>query len=169
MSNNKDAIFDLSIDEAVARDIAQFAGNESELSVRVCGSKQALSHKKAGFRGSYFSVQEVAEIQLHSGSRHAMHAMARLLGGVFLDLPSCEVDMPEDRNALMGRMAAVSIRLGRLFDRMDMAQEDGVIDALERSDILKMEQEVRTGMAEWIQLSFMLHPEKEQDDEAEST
>ena len=98
-----------------------------------------------------------------------MHAMARLLGGVFLDLPSCEVDMPEDRNALMGRMAAVSIRLGRLFDRMDMAQEDGVIDALERSDILKMEQEVRTVMAEWIQLSFMLHPEKEQDDEAEST
>ena len=151
---------DLSIDEAICKDIVAFSGTEAELSMRVCGSKQALSHKKAHYRNTHFTPTELVDLMLNSGSRHTMHAMARFLGGVFLELPENTLDLPDSQEELQKRMMEVMARLGELFDCMRAAQQDGVIDSIERKDILQLEHEVRTTMAEWIQLSFRAYPEE---------
>ncbi len=151
---------DLSIDEAICKDISAFAGTEAELSMRVCGSKQALSHKKAHYRNTSFTPNELVDLMLHSGSRHTMHAMAMLLGGVFLELPENVLDLPESQEELQKRMMEVMGHLGDLFDCMRDAQKDNVIDRWEKQELLAFEQKVRTAMAEWIQLSFRMYPEE---------
>ena len=158
--SNKDATMDLSIDEAIFKDIAAFAGTEAELSVRVCGSKQGLSHKKAHVRKTHFTPQELIALMLNSGSRHIMHTMAAILGGVFLELPDNELDIPQNQEDLQKRMMEMMGRLGDLCDCMRKAQEDNVIDQIERKELLNLEHSVRTAMAEWIQLSFLMYPEE---------
>ena len=158
--SNKDATMDLSIDEAIFKDIAAFSGSEAELSVRVCGSKQGLSHKKAQVRKTHFKPQELIDLMLNSGSRHIMHTMAAILGGVFLELPENELDIPQNQEDLQKRMMEVMGRLGDLCDCMRKAQEDKVIDQWERKDILMFEQQVRTAMTEWILMSFRAYPEE---------
>ena len=151
---------DLSIDEAICKDIVAFSGTEAELSMRVCGSKQALSHKKAHYRNTSFTPNELVDLMLHSGSRHTMHAMARFLGGVFLELPENVLDLPESQEELQKRMMEVMGHLGDLFDCMREAQKDNVIDQWEKQELLAFEQKVRTAMAEWVQLSFIAYPER---------
>lgn len=157
--SNKDATMDLSIDEAIFKDIAAFSGTEAELSVRVCGSKQALSHKKAHVRNTSFTPNELIALMLNTGSRHIMHTMAALLGGVFLELPENELRIPQNQEDLQKRMMEVMGRLGDLCDCMREAQKDNVIDQVARRELLNLEHSVRTAMAEWIQLSFLMYPE----------
>ncbi len=159
---------DLTLEEALAKDIAAFAGTKGELSVRVCGSKQGLAHKQAHFRGSYFSAEEVVNIQMNSGSRHSMHAQAQLLGGVFLDLPSCELPFPEDRESLMKRMRQIHIEMGQLFDCVDEATEDGRIDAREMVLIDAYEQKLITAVAGYKQLLYLSHPDVEAENDSET-
>ena len=115
MSTNKDSVLDLSFEEALAKDIDSFAGTKSELSVRVCGSKQGLYHKQSHFRGSSFSFPETIMLMLNTDSRHSMHAAAKVLGGVYLDLPSCEQDFPQDAEALMKKNGANPHSHGAVF------------------------------------------------------
>ena len=166
MSTNKDAKLDLSLEEALAKDIAAFGGTKAELSVRVCGSKQGLAHKQSHFRGSYFSLTEVTDIMLNTDSRHTMHAMAKHFGGVFLDLPSCELDFPQDTEALMKKMSQIHIQMGQFFDCVDDAIEDGHIDAQEKMSIDAFEQSLRTAVAAFVRVLYLLHPE-EHEHEAE--
>lgn len=167
MSTNKDAKLDLSLEEALNKDIDSFPGTKAELSVRVLSSKQGLYQKQRHFRGSYFSLPEIVDILLTTESRHTMHAVAKILGGVYLDLPACNVVYPQDKETLMQKMSQIHIRMGRLFDCVDEACEDNVIDEHEKLSIEALEQEVRTASQEWLQLLYLMHPDKGQENETD--
>lgn len=73
---------------AIKADAAAFSGRQTDLSRAVCGSNQGLRHKIANFRGQALRPEELVVLQQASGGRHTVQEMARLLGGVFVPLPT---------------------------------------------------------------------------------
>lgn len=149
----------LDLDDAIRADVAAFSGTKSELSRRVCGSSQALSHKMAGFKNQFLRPEELIDLQLHSDSRNTITAMAHALGGVYLQLPPLNPDL--DNAELELKLMAVSVRMGKLFSQMTQAQADGVIDENERRLLNQRAHDLQTAVQEWLVLSFYLYRENQ--------
>lgn len=148
---------DFDLDQAIRNDVNAYAGTQSDLSRKICGSSQALSHKLAGFKNQFLRPQELVDLQLNSGSRNTMHAMAGLLGGVYLQLPDVIIDDEISRADLEKKVMELTLKLAALFAEMQDATADGVIDADEQKRLNARAHEFETTMQEWLILNYKLH------------
>lgn len=146
----------MSLQDAIRADVDQWAGRQEELSRMVCGSAQGLRHKLVEFKGSKFSPEELLMLQLASGGRHTVTAMARELGGMYLQLPPVDEEM--DPTDLVRECQAVTQRQADLFAEIaESIARDGQITADERKAIEAREHALREQVARYLQLSFRLY------------
>lgn len=148
---------DFDLDQAIRNDVNAYAGTQSDLSRRICGSAQALSHKLAGFKGQFLRPQELVDLQLNTGSRNVMHAMSGMLGGVYIQLPDILIDDAISKADLEKKVMELTQRLAALFAAMQAATADGVIDDDEQKRLNAIAHEFETAIQEWLILNYRLH------------
>lgn len=146
----------MSLQDAIRADVDQWQGRQEELSRMVCGSAQGLRHKLVSFKGSKFDPEELVMLQLATGGRNTVTAMARELGGVFMQLPPVSEEM--DSADLAEECQAVTLRLAEMFSEIHKAlSNDGQIDRGERECIETKSHALREQVARYLQLSFRLY------------
>ncbi|ERE07201.1 phage regulatory CII family protein [Pseudogulbenkiania ferrooxidans] len=125
---------DFSLDDAIREDVARWPHSQESLSRVVCGSAQGLRHKLVHFKGQHLRPEELVMLQLSSGGRHTVSAMARELGGAFLMLPPTEVCL--DNQDLLVEANKIHAALGTLLTQMnEFIQNDGQIDEGEKAKL----------------------------------
>ena len=150
---------EISLTDALNANIAGFAGNQEELSRRVCGSASGLRYKRSGYKGMHFSPEECVMLQQHTGTRHTLKAMALELGCAVIELPSIGAELPAIE--LDRAMAQLQSELGQMFAAMAGALEgDGKVDARERLAIDGRAHEVTAKMLRYLALFYRKHGER---------
>lgn len=107
-----------------------------------------------GYKNSFLRPEELIQLQLISGGRNTIQEMARLLGGVFVWLPTPDMplhNLPDD--ALMDMTATLSI----LFAEVQNAKSDGKICFNDKCLIEKRVNEFIATILVWIQILFVAH------------
>lgn len=151
---------DLGLYAAIRADVDAYPGRQDELSQMVCGSPAALRHKLTSFKGSVFKPEELVMLMQATGSRHTITAMAREVGGVFLQLPPDAADL--DPADLAAECQAVTLKLAAMFAEIGGAvANDGQIDANERERIEQASHALREQVMRYLQLSFRLYEPRE--------
>lgn len=151
----------MSLQDAIRADVDQWAGRQEELSRVVCGSAQGLRHKLVGFKGAKFSPEELLMLQLATGGRHTVTAMARELDGVFLQLPPVGEEL--DPADLAGECQAVTVRLAEMFAEIGKSiAHDGQINTDEREAIEARAHALREQVVRYLQLSFRLYAPRDE-------
>nr|WP_294864369.1 phage regulatory CII family protein [uncultured Pseudogulbenkiania sp.] len=146
----------MSLNDAIRSDVEQWPGTQESLSRDVCGSAQGLRHKLAGYKGSTLRPEELVMIQLMTGGRHFVTAMARELGGMYLQLPSVAEDL--DNGDLVAECQAVSMKLAELFSELaGSIANDGVIDAGERVRCNERAHALREQVMRYLALSYRVY------------
>lgn len=146
----------MSLNDAIRNDVEQWPGTQESLSRDVCGSAQGLRHKLAGYKGSTLRPEELVMIQLMTGGRHFVTAMARELGGVYLQLPPLSDEL--DNGDLVAECQAVSMKLAELFAELaGSIANDGVIDAGERARCNDRAHALREQVMRYLSLSYRVY------------
>lgn len=145
----------MSLNDAIRNDVEQWPGTQESLSRDVCGSAQGLRHKLAGYKGSTLRPEELVMIQLMTGGRHFVTAMARELGGVYLQLPPVAEEL--DNADLLAECQAVSLKLAELFAELAKSASDGVIDAGERDRCDARAHALREQVMRYLALSYRVY------------
>jgi len=145
----------MSLNDAIRSDVEQWPGTQESLSRDVCGSAQGLRHKLAGYKGSTLRPEELVMIQLMTGGRHFVTAMARELGGVYLQLPPLSEEL--DNGDLLAECHAVSLRLAELFGELASATADGVIKPDERARCDARAHALREQVMRYLALSYRVY------------
>ncbi|GAB2885285.1 hypothetical protein GCM10027202_12360 [Microvirgula curvata] len=146
----------MGLQDAIRADADSWPGLQEELSRTVCGSAQGLRHKLVGYKGAKFSPEELAMLMLATGSRHTVTALARELGGVFLQLPPLTSGV--DLSTLEAECQAVTMRLADMFAEIHQAvANDGQIDGDERKRIEASSHALREQVLRYLTLSFRLY------------
>jgi len=145
----------MSLIDALGADARQYSGTQEELSRRACGSATGLRYKLAGVRGMYFHPEEVVMVQLLSGGRNTINAMAAELGGVYLQLP--DVDAVLDGSDLEEEVERLQETIGELFREMREAKRDKVIDPEEKRALDRRGHHVVTQIKRYLALSYRIY------------
>lgn len=146
----------MGLDDAIRADARLFDGTQEELSRRVCGSATGLRYKMTGYRGMHLRVPELVTLQLVTGGRNSVTAMARELGGVFLQLPAMDAELL-DNSDLELELMSMQVRLGELLAAMAEAKRDGVIDRPERVQLDGLGHEVIRQLKRYLALSYLVY------------
>lgn len=145
----------MSLEDAIAADARAFEGSQEELSRRACGSATGLRYKLAHYKGMHFRPDELVMIQLLTGGRATIGAMAAELGGVYLQLPPvCET---LDNGDLEEELGLVQERLADLLREMREAKQDGEIDRNERRQLDRRGHEVNAQVMRYLALSYRVY------------
>ncbi|BAK75408.1 hypothetical protein NH8B_0573 [Pseudogulbenkiania sp. NH8B] len=146
----------MSLNDAIRSDVEQWPGTQESLSRDVCGSAQGLRHKLAGYKGSTLRPEELVMIQLMTGGRHFVTAMARELGGVYLQLPPLGDEL--DNGDLLAECQEITARLSELFAELAKSiANDGVIDAGERGRCDARAHALREQVVRYLALSYRVY------------
>lgn len=145
----------MSLVDAIGADVRQYNGTQEELSRRVCGSATGLRYKLANYRGMHFQPGELVMLQLLSGGRNTINAMAAELGGVYLQLP--DVDAVLDGSDLEEEVERLQETIGELFREMREAKRDKVIDPDEKRALDRRGHHVVTQIKRYLALSYRIY------------
>ncbi|WP_410498131.1 phage regulatory CII family protein [Chitinibacter sp. S2-10] len=128
--------------EAAREDCALFRGGQEDLSRAVTGYPQTLRHKLTGHNRAVLGVDDALSVMELTGGRNTICAMARQLGGVYIQLPA--MGELEDNEDLMLSFLSASMALGDLARKAQAAvADDGVVDVHERNGLLKTAHELQ--------------------------
>lgn len=145
----------MSLQDAIAADSRAYEGSQEELSRRVCGSSTGLRYKLAHYKGMHFRPDELVMIQLLSGERSTIKAMAAELGGVYLQLPAVNESL--ENGDLEVELGMVQERLADLLREMREAKRDGEIDGRERRQLDRRGHEAITQLMRYLALSYRVY------------
>lgn len=145
-----------SLTEAIREDVGRWPGTQASLSVDVFGADQTLRHKLVGYKGSVLGLEDVMSIMQLTGGRATIHEQARMLGGVYLQLPP----MPEHvENAdLQGECHRLFAALTDVLVEVTTAlANDGKIDSKERRRIERKRHVACTMMANYLGINYLVY------------
>ncbi|WP_297576231.1 phage regulatory CII family protein [uncultured Deefgea sp.] len=140
-----------SVIEAARADCALWRGGQEDLSRVVTGYPQTLRHKLTGHNRAVLGVDDALSVMELTNGRNIIAAMARQLGGVFIQLPA--VGAIEDNEDLMLSFLEASAALGELARKAQNAVgNDGHVDVHERSGLLKSAHELHGKVLHYLTL-----------------
>ena len=145
-----------SLTEAIREDVSCWPGTQASLSVDVFGSDQALRHKLVGHKGSVLGLEDAMSIMQLTGGRATIHEQARMLGGVYLQLPQSpdQVDNADLQAECHRLFASLTDVLAEISEALS---NDGKIDTRERRRIERKRHAACTMMVRYIGLNYLLY------------
>lgn len=108
-------------------------------------SRSALENRVYERKGQGLLVETARQLQEFSDTDHFTVAMCAARGGVFVKLPA---DHAGDNEEMWAKAQQLHIELGRFFEDVKKATEDGVIDEREQAALDADELRVHRVMAE---------------------
>lgn len=124
----------------------------------MCGalgmSRDALENRIYERRGQSVHVDIALQMQEFSGTTHFAEAIARLSGGVFVQLPAAaEID----NEVLQEKFHQLYAELGRLSQVYSASIKDGEIDQRERAALSVISDDIHKTMQQLMGLMFAIY------------
>jgi hypothetical protein len=141
--------------------IKAFPGGWDAIAAALGMSRNALENRVYERKGQGLLVETARQLQEFSDTDHFTEAMCAARGGVFLKLPT---DVSDDNEEMWAKAQQLHIELGRFFEDVKKATEDGVIDAREQAVLDDDEARVHKVMAELhalVRRLYTPHPRRE--------
>lgn len=136
--------------DALHADCKRWPGTQESLSRDVCGSAQALRHKLSGYKGSVLSVHDALTVMQLTGGRETIQAMARELGGVYIQLP--QMDAIVDNTDLLSAGRDITVAMGDFFAAEQTALADERLDVGEQKILQRKVHKVTQRLVRYLAL-----------------
>ncbi|GAB7128056.1 hypothetical protein JCM19000A_25630 [Silvimonas sp. JCM 19000] len=154
----------MSLSEAARTDIALWPGNQESLSQAMYGSAHTLRHKLSGYRGMVFGLNEALELMQLTQGRETIRALAREVGGVYLDVPGAEMQVGNEE--LHVALLRVTERMAKLSVEVHKALiDDAQIDSDEKRRIDAAMHELTEEILRYVALVYRVYGNRDVQDD----
>ncbi|WP_124485586.1 MULTISPECIES: YmfL family putative regulatory protein [unclassified Burkholderia] len=122
-------------------------------------SAASLQNRIYEVKGQVLHTEHALAMQTLSGRTDFAEAIARMTGGMFVQLPSLEDEC--DNQELLTKFTLILDQLGVLARTHAKAIEDGVVDDQEKAELERIAHDAHRHIQELLQLTFRIYRESE--------